>query len=45
MPIREYDGKVPKIDQTSYIEPSANIIGEVILGKDTSIWNGVVLRG
>jgi carbonic anhydrase/acetyltransferase-like protein (isoleucine patch superfamily) len=45
MPIRKYQGKSPKIDKTAYVEESAEVIGDVQIGKDSSIWNGVVLRG
>lgn len=30
---------------TSYIAPNATIAGDVILGKDASVWYGAVLRG
>lgn len=45
MPVREYRGKGPTIDPTSYIEASATIIGDVTVGKNSSIWDGAVLRG
>lgn len=36
---------VPKIDPTAYISPDAVIIGDVIIGAESSIWPGAVLRG
>lgn len=45
MPIRSYQGKKPKIDKTAYVEKSAQLIGDVRIGKNSSIWNGAVLRG
>lgn len=45
MAIRSYMGKMPKIDRTAYVEKSAEIIGDVRIGKNSSIWNGTVLRG
>lgn len=45
MAIRKYQGKKPRIDKTAYIEKSAEIIGDVQIGKDASVWNGAVLRG
>lgn len=37
--------KTPKIDETCFIAKSADIIGEVRVGKNSSIWFGCVLRG
>ncbi len=45
MSIRGYLGKKPIIHKTAYIEENATIIGDVEIGKDSSIWNGAVLRG
>jgi carbonic anhydrase/acetyltransferase-like protein (isoleucine patch superfamily) len=45
MSIRKHEGKTPIIDSTAYIEKSAEIIGDVRIGEDSSIWNGTVLRG
>jgi carbonic anhydrase/acetyltransferase-like protein (isoleucine patch superfamily) len=35
----------PKIDQTAFIAPSADVIGRVEVGRHSSIWFGAVLRG
>jgi carbonic anhydrase/acetyltransferase-like protein (isoleucine patch superfamily) len=43
--IREFLGIKPEIDISSYIYPTAEIIGKVKIGKNVSIWPGVVLRG
>ena len=43
--LRGFMGKKPKIHKTAYIADTAEIIGEVAVGKDSSIWHGVVLRG
>ena len=45
MAIRPYLKKMPKIDRTAYVEESAEIIGDVRIGKNSSIWNCAVLRG
>lgn len=37
--------KTPDISQAIFIAPNATLIGDVELGKDTSIWYGAVLRG
>ena len=43
--ILDYKGLSPKIDSSSWIAPGAAIIGDVKIGKDCSIWFGVVIRG
>ncbi|MDP6675182.1 MAG: gamma carbonic anhydrase family protein, partial [Gammaproteobacteria bacterium] len=35
----------PEIHNRCYIAPSADVIGDVILEEDTSIWFGAVVRG
>ncbi len=45
MVLEEFDGKKPRIDRSALIAKSATIIGDVKIGKDSSIWPGVVLRG
>jgi carbonic anhydrase/acetyltransferase-like protein (isoleucine patch superfamily) len=35
----------PKIHRSAWVAPSADIIGNVKIGKDSSIWFGVVIRG
>lgn len=39
-----FKGKSPKIHSSAYIDPSAKIIGDVQIGKNTSIWTGAILR-
>jgi carbonic anhydrase/acetyltransferase-like protein (isoleucine patch superfamily) len=43
--IVEFDGKKPKIHPTAYVAETAEIIGDVTLGRNSSIWNGAILRG
>lgn len=43
--IKPYKGIYPKIDQTVFIAENAVIIGDVEIGKDSSIWYNVVIRG
>jgi carbonic anhydrase/acetyltransferase-like protein (isoleucine patch superfamily) len=43
--IREYQGVIPKLGQRVYVDPAAVIIGDVVVGDDTSIWPGAVIRG
>ena len=35
----------PKIKKSAWIAPSADVIGNVKIGKDSSIWFGAVVRG
>ena len=35
----------PKIGKDSWIAPSADVIGNVTIGEDSSIWFGTVIRG
>lgn len=45
MSIRKFKNKQPVIGESVYIDDSAVIIGDVILGDDVSIWPTTVLRG
>mmetsp|Transcript_21165 Transcript_21165/g.2834 ORF Transcript_21165/g.2834 Transcript_21165/m.2834 type:complete len:84 (+) Transcript_21165:183-434(+) len=35
----------PQISYNTYIAPNASIIGEVLVGSETQIWYGAILRG
>jgi carbonic anhydrase/acetyltransferase-like protein (isoleucine patch superfamily) len=43
--IAPYQGVAPQIAASAYIHPSAQIIGDVRLGEDASVWPGTVIRG
>ena len=43
--IRSFQGTVPKIAPTAYIDPAAVIIGDVTIGERSSVWPNAVLRG
>jgi len=43
--IRSYKGMVPSIPNSCYIDPSAQVIGDVVLGEQASIWMNAVVRG
>jgi len=45
MPLYEINGKKPAIDSSSWIAHSADIIGNVIIGKNCYIGWGAVIRG
>ena len=43
--IRSYQGITPTIPQSCYVDPSAQVIGDVVLGERASIWMNAVVRG
>jgi carbonic anhydrase/acetyltransferase-like protein (isoleucine patch superfamily)/bifunctional DNA-binding transcriptional regulator/antitoxin component of YhaV-PrlF toxin-antitoxin module len=43
--IRAFGGQVPEVPESCYVDPSATLIGAVILGEGCSVWPGAVLRG
>jgi len=43
--IRSYQGRLPQIPASCYIDTSAQILGDVILGENSSVWMNAVLRG
>lgn len=45
MTVRAFGGVHPKIDPTAFIEPSAQIIGDVEIGEQSSVWFNSVIRG
>lgn len=45
MGIRAFKGVAPRIHPSCFIEDSAQIIGDVELGEDCSVWFNTVIRG
>jgi carbonic anhydrase/acetyltransferase-like protein (isoleucine patch superfamily) len=43
--IRPYQGKRPVIAASAYIDPAAVVIGDVVIGEDSSVWPCTVIRG
>lgn len=43
--IKEFRDNSPEIDETAYVADNAAIIGDVTIGKKSSVWFGAVLRG
>jgi len=43
--IRCYQGRLPQLPPSCYIDPSAQVIGDVTLGERSSVWMNAVLRG
>jgi carbonic anhydrase/acetyltransferase-like protein (isoleucine patch superfamily) len=43
--IRSFKGISPQIPASCYVDQSAQIIGDVVLGEHASVWMNAVLRG
>ncbi len=43
--IRSYQGKTPTVPASCYVDVSAQLIGDVVLGEQASVWMNAVLRG
>ncbi|WP_066479510.1 MULTISPECIES: gamma carbonic anhydrase family protein [unclassified Sphingomonas] len=44
MPLYEIDAKRPVVPTDAWVAPSADLIGEVVLGAGASVWFGAVIR-
>ncbi len=40
-----FEGKQPRLHPSVYVHRSAQVIGDVIIGADASLWPNVVVRG
>lgn len=40
-----FEKKSPQVDATAFIAPSAELIGQVTIGSESSVWYQAVLRG
>ena len=43
--LRPFKSVVPKVHPTAYIDESAQVIGDVEIGQESSVWMNVVIRG
>ncbi len=43
--IRPYQGVTPKIAASAYVDASAQVIGDVVVGERSSVWPLVTIRG
>jgi carbonic anhydrase/acetyltransferase-like protein (isoleucine patch superfamily) len=43
--IRSFKGKAPVVADGSYVDESAQVIGDVEIGAESSVWMNVVIRG
>ncbi len=45
MAIRPYLDHMPLLGARAYVDEAATVIGDVVLGDDSSVWPGTVIRG
>ena len=43
--LRPYRGQLPRVHPTAFIDDSAQIIGDVEIGEESSVWMSAVVRG
>jgi carbonic anhydrase/acetyltransferase-like protein (isoleucine patch superfamily) len=43
--IAAFQGHTPRIPSTAFIAPTATVVGDVVLGDESSVWYGTVIRG
>ncbi len=43
--IRSYGGRMPVVSSTCYVDASAQVIGDVVLHEQVSVWMNAVIRG
>ena len=43
--LRAFKGVSPQVDTTAYVDESAQVIGDVQIGAESSVWMNVVIRG
>jgi carbonic anhydrase/acetyltransferase-like protein (isoleucine patch superfamily) len=43
--IAAYAGRAPRLDPTAFVVDAATVIGDVVIGAESSVWFGAVVRG
>jgi len=43
--LRPYRGKMPVVSPSAFVDQSAQVIGDVAIGDESSVWMNVVVRG
>ena len=43
--LRPFRSVLPTVHPTAYIDQSAQVIGDVVIGQESSVWMNVVIRG
>ncbi|MBZ0331966.1 gamma carbonic anhydrase family protein [Halomonas sp. ANAO-440] len=44
-PIRSWKGVTPSLGERVYVDPASVVLGDVVLGDDSSVWPMTVIRG
>src|SRR5438093_11421299 len=39
-----FNGKAPQVDASAYVNSTARVIGDVVIGAESSLWFNVVVR-
>lgn len=45
MAVRSFENHSPIIDSSAFIDPTALVLGDVVIGRDSSVWPMAVIRG
>lgn len=43
--LRPYKGTLPTVDRSAFVDVSAQVIGDVHIGAESSVWMNAVIRG
>ena len=43
--LRPFNSLLPELDERVYIDPDCSVIGDVVIGDDSSVWPGTIIRG
>jgi len=43
--LRQYKGVAPRVHSSAYVDDSAQVIGDVEIGEESSVWMNAVVRG
>ena len=43
--LRAFKDRLPRVDASAYVDESAQVIGDVAIGAESSVWMNVVIRG
>ena len=43
--LRPYRGRLPQVHSTAYVDASAQVVGDVEIGAESSVWMNAVVRG
>jgi carbonic anhydrase/acetyltransferase-like protein (isoleucine patch superfamily) len=43
--LRPYKGRLPSVHESAFVDQSAQVIGDVAIGAESSVWMNVVMRG